>query len=70
LCGRWIVEQAEEEIEVRTRPQHEVVIRHDFVVVALACALPEPIAHSLAFMCIEASVLRPNASRATTNGVL
>src|SRR3954470_19820423 len=44
LSGRWIVEQAEEEIEVRTRPQHEVVIRYDFVVIALACTLPEPLA--------------------------
>src|SRR3954471_4855353 len=41
LSGRWIVEQAKEQIKVRTRPQHEVVvIRHDVTVIALACALP------------------------------
>src|SRR3954466_15485330 len=42
LSGRWVVEQAEEEIEVRPWPQHDViVIGHDFTVIALACALSE-----------------------------
>ena len=38
----WIVEQAKEEIKVRTRPQHEVVIRHEVAVIPLACPLPVP----------------------------
>src|SRR3954471_21440846 len=45
LSGRWIVEQAHEPLEVRTWPHHEVVIRYDFMVIALACALPEPVAN-------------------------
>ena len=39
----WIAHQP---VEVRPRPQHEVVaIRCVLAVIALACALPEPVAH-------------------------
>src|SRR3954447_2199536 len=41
---RRVVEHAHEPVEVRTWPQHEVVIRHNLAVVALACDLPDPIA--------------------------
>ena len=38
-------------VEVRPRPDHEVVAWQDLAVIALACALPEP----LAFVLIAAS---------------
>ena len=58
LTGREI---AHELIEVRPRPDDYDIIRQDLAVVALACALPEPVAHlarlhahrdPLAFRCL------------------
>jgi hypothetical protein len=32
-------------VEVRTWPQHDVILRHEFTVIALAGVLPEPITY-------------------------
>jgi hypothetical protein len=41
---------AHQPFEVRSWPQHEVVvIRHGFAVIALACDLPEPVAYLARF---------------------
>jgi len=44
---------AHQPVEVRTRPQHNVIIRYVFAVIALADALPKPVT-DLAFMLVAA----------------
>jgi hypothetical protein len=36
-------------VEVRSRPQHDVILRHEFTVIALARDLPEPVADLTCF---------------------